>query len=424
MVVGDLPSKFNAFLETVQIAAHSILPFDTNPVPATWHHITKVDPERAKKLPLLYPLYLQHTDAVSIGGSQNVTSQNSEETFTLMEYTATPAFHEPSAARHVTAETLDQAVFMAIPEVLNGDTRSLIGTLGEGVEYIREELAPAIIAEKSPVQLGDRTAAKLADFASYWLLKRAVFEAYIIQNPDSAAAREANVTAADLLDPGQAKQRAMAAERHLGSEIIYLEYSGSFGNDEAVSIIDAVTTGVTWARIWYGGGIDSTERTTRILDAGADAVVVGDAFHEITGHESALCSQATDVFDGPIPRDEVEEWIDTEVALDSAPATRYLSTIPTIRHPARRARHYLSSTVAMWLELQELTAAARVQEISTDQGVRRLLRDRRSEIDHWPSGITDLDRNFAFDLAAAYLHETRGTDGDDVVPLVKLSGMD
>lgn len=411
MALRRLPASLTSILETTRIATHSLLSIDTNPVPGQWRHITKIDPENDKKLPLLYPLYLKHTDAISVGGSQNVTSRNSENTFQLLEHVRTPAFHEPSAARHVTSTTLDQAAFMAIPEVLNGDTESLIGTLGEGVEYIRDELAPELIGDKIPIDLGDRLGARLANFASYWLLHRAVFEAYIIQNPDSAAAREANVTDGDLLAPRVAKQRAMAAERHLGSEVIYLEYSGTFGADEAEAILNELTNGVTWARIWYGGGISTADQANQILEAGADAVIVGNVFHDIASTEATLLATARKALDESPSRETIADWVDTEVDLESTASRQYLSTIPSVDDPRKLARKYLTETTATWLELTRLTAIARDRDITTDQGLRDLI-DESPAPTPSPENEVGLDPGYKESLQTAYIANHLGIDAD------------
>jgi phosphoglycerol geranylgeranyltransferase len=55
-----------ALVDVAAVATGTLLPVDTNPVPG-WSHVTKVDPEPARRLPLLYPLYLRHTDAVAVG---------------------------------------------------------------------------------------------------------------------------------------------------------------------------------------------------------------------------------------------------------------------------------------------------------------------------------------------------------------------
>lgn len=417
MALRRLAPMVNSFLATVRIASHSLFSIDTNPVPARWQHITKIDPENAKKLPLLYPLYLRHTDALSVGGSQDVTQANSEAVFHLLDHVPTPAFHEPSAARHVTSTTLDQAAFLAIPEVLNGDTESLIGTLGEGVEYIRDELGPELIADTIPIPLSDQTTEKLANFASYWLIHRAVFEAYIIQNPDSAAAREANVTEQDLLAPRQAKQRAMAAERHLESEVIYVEYSGQFGGETAEALVEEISRGVSWARIWYGGGISNAEQSDRMLHAGADAVIVGNVFHDIATAEATVLQQARETFDESPSRDELMTWLETEVDLESTPGTRYLSTIPTVSNPTARAKTYLATTTEIALELDRLVADARTREDPTPAAINKLRSDPRQPTD-------GLDSEFVESLQTAYLSHHLDSDSPTNFPVSKLSGLD
>ena len=357
----------------ISLAGRTVLPVDTNPVPSDWTHVTKVDPEEAKKLPLLYPLYLGHTSAVSVGGSADVTARNTEETFDLLAPASVPVFHEPSGPRHVTTRTREQADLLAVPEVLNGDSESLVGQLGAGTEYIREELVPDLIDDELP-WLPRRVADGLAAFATSWLLAEAVFEAYIVQNPDSAAARESNVTESDRLSPREAKQRAMAAERHLESELIYLEYSGTYGGEDAAEELTEIADGLSWSRLWYGGGLDSREHAEAMLDAGADTIVVGDAFHRVADEETEICERAVEAFDsgnldpdalGPNGRDTdapessdfganasesaIREWVRENVAVADSNAAAYLSTIPSVADPERLAEQYLTATVRTWL---------------------------------------------------------------------------
>ncbi|NHN58320.1 MULTISPECIES: heptaprenylglyceryl phosphate synthase [Halorussus] len=382
------------------LAARTVLPVDTNPVPADWTHVTKVDPEDAKKLPLLYPLYLRHTSAVSVGGSADVTARNTEQTFDLLAPASVPVFHEPSGPRHVTPRTRERADLLAIPEVLNGDSESLVGQLGAGTEYIREELVPDLLADALP-WLPGFAADGLADLATSWLLADAVFEAYIIQNPDSAAAREANVTEADLLSPREAKQRAMAAERHLESELVYLEYSGTYGGEEAAETLAAIADGLTWSRLWYGGGLDSREHAAAMLDAGADAVVVGDAFHRIADEEADVCERAVDALDADASESAVREWIRENAAVADSHAASYLATIPWLADPERRAERYLIATVRTWLRLRELA----------DAGDGAVAGDRAGGRDRGEAE----GRKAAADISTARLHlrRTLGPDAFD-----------
>ncbi len=352
--LASLVRRVSRLGRLVSVGGRTALSLDTNPVPADWTHITKVDPEREKRLPLAYPLYLSHTGAVSVGGSQDVTNNNTEETFAVVNAADVPAFHEPSAADHVTGRTRDAADFMAVPEVLNGDSEALVGKLGRGIEHVREELAPTYIDEKLPIPLGEGTGDRLSAFAGAWMMEEAVFEAYIIMNLDSAAAREANVTEADLLDPEAAKHRAIAAENHLDSEVVYVEYSGTFGGEEAVDILEAVDEGVSWSRVWYGGGLDSREDARTVLEAGADAVVVGNVFHEVADEEADLYAAASEAFATAPDRETVRDFVESEVDTEATHAASYLSTITAVPDPERRATRYLTAGVHTALQLRDI----------------------------------------------------------------------
>ena len=358
----DLAARGERAVDAARLLARNAL--DTNPVP-DWDHVTKVDPEGAKKLPLLYPLWLAETDAVSVGGSADVTPANTETAFDLLAPLSTPVCHEPSGADHVTERSRDTADLLLVPEVLNGDSEALVGTLGVAVENVREVLAPRLLARKAPwlpdrvtPWLPERAADWLAGVATSLLLSEAAFEAYIVQNPDSAAAREAGVDAEDVLDPGAAKRRAMAADRHLGSEIVYLEYSGTFGGETAIETLDRIDGALVRSRLWYGGGLASGEDVRAVREAGADTVVVGDAFHRVADREADLLEQAVADLDGEADPETVREWVADRVDAEG-PGARYLSTVPGVDDPIALAREYTGATVRAWLELRARRDRAR-----------------------------------------------------------------
>ncbi|WP_128223707.1 geranylgeranylglyceryl/heptaprenylglyceryl phosphate synthase [Halobacteriaceae archaeon SHR40] len=354
MSLTSLAKRFESLAATASVGGRMLLGLDTNPVPADWTHITKIDPEGEKKLPLLFPVYLSHTSAISVGGSQDVTEQNTEETFELLSDSGTPAFHEPSEATHVTETTREQADFLAVPEVLNGDSNALVGTLGRGLEYVRTDLGPSMLEDKLGLSIGGFFDDRAGDFAAGMMMQEAVFEAYIIMNLDSAAAREASVTEDNLLSPQEAKERALAAQHHLESEIIYLEYSGTFGGEEAEKILEQIDEGVSWSRIWYGGGLDDRKNVNRVLDAGADAAVVGDVFHRVAAVEAELFEQARGELDAETDREEIEAWVTDAVDVADTDAGRYLSTIPDVTQPEERAREYLAESLAFALAVEAI----------------------------------------------------------------------
>lgn len=348
-----------------------VFSLDTNPVPERWRHVTKVDPERAKRLPVVYPLYLRHTDAVSVGGSRDVTPANTEMTFDYLRRVPTPAFHEPSAPAHVTDGSREAADFLAIPEVLNGDVDNLVGKLGTGIDHVRNDLAPDVVARAAP-GAPPRLRGVLSDGATAWLLATAAFEAYIIQNPDCAAAREANVGPDDVLGPDEARRRAMAAERRLGSEVVYVEYSGTYGDEEGEAVLRSVADGLGWSRLWYGGGIDSRTDTERMLEAGADAVVVGDAFHAVAEEEARLCETASVVLAPDAEARTVRSFVREELGADSR-ATRYLSTVPSVKNPVETAVDYNTAAVRLRLGVEAL--ATDLDPRPDERDLKRLVTD-------------------------------------------------
>lgn len=354
----DFAARAERLADLVGVLARSAL--DSNPVPADWQHVTKIDPEGAKKLPLLYPLWLSETDALSVGGSADVTPGNTEAAFDLLTGLETPLCHEPSGADHVTERSQEVADLLLIPEVLNGGSEALVGTLGVAIESVREQLAPELVRRKAswlPAGIADY----LADVSTTLLLSQAAFEAYIVQNPDSAAAREAGVSEGDVLSPRAAKQRAMAADRHLDSEILYLEYSGTFGGDAALETLDLLDDALTRSRIWYGGGLADAEDVAQVREAGADTVVVGDAFHDVAEAEAELLRAAELELDRDADEAEIREWTSERIDAES-PGARFLSTIPAVDDPVLLAREYTGATVRAWLELRDRRERAQASD--------------------------------------------------------------
>jgi phosphoglycerol geranylgeranyltransferase len=61
-----------------------------------------------------------------------------------------------------------------------------------------------------------------------------------------------------------------------GQEIVYLEYSGTFGDSETVA---AASEAVDEATLFYGGGIHDYDSAYE-MGRHADTVVVGDLLHD------------------------------------------------------------------------------------------------------------------------------------------------
>jgi len=243
-------------------------------MPVDWDavsHVTKVDP--AEDLPADLSI-LAGTDLVIVGGSDGVTEGNSLDAIERVrdEVAGVPVFQEPYSSSHVSRDTIAAADRLSVPAVFNGDRENFVA---KHVQFFAEAAAKPAEAMASRVPLlGDVVQSKARDAVAD-LATDVVGEGYVVQNLDSKAASESGVTRTFSTD--EVAGAALATESFYGFPIFYVEYSGTYGGTEDVAAAAQYLEDTT---LLYGGGITSGEQTEAILDAGADAVVVGDCFHD------------------------------------------------------------------------------------------------------------------------------------------------
>ncbi|WP_135536680.1 heptaprenylglyceryl phosphate synthase [Halostella pelagica] len=234
-------------------------------------HVTKADP--AKELPPDIDV-LDRTDAVLVGGSDGVTAENTLDTIRAIKrrFPEKPVLQEPYSSSHVSTDTVEEADFVAIPAVYNGDKEHFVE---KHVDLFTEvgSKPDEIFGTGLPV-LGDLIASKGLDVVSR-MANKIIGEGYVIQNLESTAAAVSGVDAAYSSE--QVAGAALATESFYGFPVFYLEYSGTYGGPADV---EAAATYLDDTVFLYGGGIDRKQRADEIIDAGADAIVVGDCFHE------------------------------------------------------------------------------------------------------------------------------------------------
>ena len=97
---------------------------------------------------------------------------------------------------------------------------------------------------------------------------------YVVQNIESKAASVAGVT--EPLSIGEVRGAALATEIFYDFPLFYVEHSGQFGE---TGVMNAAASMLDETGLLYGGGIDSAQKANAVLAAGADAIVVGDCFH-------------------------------------------------------------------------------------------------------------------------------------------------
>ena len=234
-------------------------------------HVTKVDP--AKPLPDDLSV-LTETDLIVIGGSDGVTEANSLETLRKVrsQCPGIPLIQEPYRSGQITPDTIATADYLAAPAVYNGDQANFVT---KHVDFFTELTGTSDTITGSGLSaLGDLVASEGRN-AIAKISDKILGEGYVIQNLNSKAAQTAGVK--ETFTPEQVAGAALATESLYGFPIFYIEYSGTYGGTKDIT---AAAKCLNETVLLYGGGIKRRTQTEEILEAGADAVVVGNCFHE------------------------------------------------------------------------------------------------------------------------------------------------
>lgn len=209
----------------------------------TWRHVFKLDPAKWVSDGQLERICESGTDAILIGGSDNVTLDNVLDLMARVRRFTVPVVLEVSTIESVTPG-FD---YYFIPTVLNSDDPLWIKGLHH--EAIREY-------------------GEIMDW------EELVPEAYCILNPACKAAEltgaKTDLSAEDVL------AYARMAEHFFRLPIFYMEYSGAYGDRELVEQVKEV---LHQTRLFYGGGIDSVRKAQEMAQL-ADTVVIGNILYE------------------------------------------------------------------------------------------------------------------------------------------------
>ncbi|TYL40295.1 heptaprenylglyceryl phosphate synthase [Natronococcus pandeyae] len=234
-------------------------------------HVTKVDP--AKSLPATLEI-LEGTDMVLVGGSDNVSESNSLDAIERVKdaFPGLPVLQEPYSSDHVSTDTIEAADYLSIPAVYNGDREHFVGKHLDLFTEVGQK--PDELLGSSVPLVGDLIASKGVEAVSE-LATKVVGEGYVVQHLESTAAAVSGVDT--KYTPEEVAGAALATEAFYDFPIFYVEYSGTYGGPADV---EAASKYLSETALFYGGGINSAEKASEILEAGADAIVVGDCFHD------------------------------------------------------------------------------------------------------------------------------------------------
>ncbi|WP_027963943.1 heptaprenylglyceryl phosphate synthase [Halalkalibacillus halophilus] len=207
-----------------------------------WRHIFKLDPNKEISEEDLEKLCESGTDAIIIGGTDDVTLDQTIHLLASVRRYSVPCVLEVSNVESVTPG-FD---FYFIPTVLNSQDKKwmidlhhqAIKTYGELIDW--EEL---------------------------------MVEGYIMLNPESKAYQHTN---ANLPTEEDVIAYAQVAEHLFHLPFVYLEYSGTYGDR---ALVEKVKHAVNETLIVYGGGITTKQEATEMAEV-ADMVVVGNIIYD------------------------------------------------------------------------------------------------------------------------------------------------
>ena len=208
-----------------------------------WRHLIKLDPDREISAERLDFVCSSGTDALILGGTQGVTRAKVAGLIKRLDGCGLPVLIEVSA------------VEVLVPEA-------------------RGYLIPLVLNSPEAHWVVGAHHSALKRFGGVIDWSRVLAEGYVILNGHSAAARLTRAATALGLDDVAAY--AQYAERLLGLPILYLEYSGTYGDPSVVRAARESLGGA--ARLFYGGGIDSAEKAAE-MGALADTIVVGNLIY-------------------------------------------------------------------------------------------------------------------------------------------------
>jgi phosphoglycerol geranylgeranyltransferase len=209
-----------------------------------WVHVTKLDPDKQLKPGDVDAIAASGTDALMLSGTLNVTGENLAMLQKQVKVYDLPLVMEPASPDAVLMQGID---YVFVPSVIN--TTDVAWIVGKHQVWVRQQQA------KIP-----------------W--EYIVPEAYIVLNPDSSVGK---VTKAVCdLKADEVAAYVTVADRYFHFPIVYIEYSGTYGNP---AVVKAASKAINNSILYYGGGINSPEKAAE-MSKYADTIVVGNAIYD------------------------------------------------------------------------------------------------------------------------------------------------
>jgi len=209
-----------------------------------WVHVTKLDPDKQLKPGDIEAIAASGTDALMLSGTLNVTKENLLALQKQVAMYDLPLVMEPAGPEAILIEGIE---YVFVPSVLNTtDVQWLVGKHRNWVQQQNGNIP--------------------------WNL--VVPEAYIVLNPNSSVGK---VTKAVCdLKPTEVAAYTAVADNYFHFPIVYIEYSGTFGDPV---VVKAASEAIDNSTLYYGGGINSAQKAAE-MGKYADTIVVGNAVYD------------------------------------------------------------------------------------------------------------------------------------------------
>lgn len=208
-----------------------------------WRHVFKLDPDKEISDQHLDRLCQSETDAILVGGSTGTTFDNVVELLGRIRRYALPCLLEVSHAEAI------------VP----------------GFDLY---LIPMVLNARNPEWLFKPHVQALKEYGAIMDWDEIAMEGYVVLNPDSTVAQ---LTDSDTdLEESDVIAYARMVENMLRFPILYIEYSGTYGN---IDLLQKVKKTLHETQLFYGGGIDSREKAVEASSL-ADTIVVGNIIYE------------------------------------------------------------------------------------------------------------------------------------------------
>ncbi|WP_394185414.1 heptaprenylglyceryl phosphate synthase [Metabacillus halosaccharovorans] len=208
-----------------------------------WKHVFKLDPDKEINDEELEKICESGTDAILVGGSDNITEDNVLNLMARIRRYLIPCVLEVSTAESI----IPGFDLYFIPTVLNSKKTKWM-----------MELHHEAVKEYGEIMNWDEI----------------LVEGYCILNSEckAAALTDANTE----LSIEDVKAYARVAENMYHLPIFYLEYSGKLGD---ITVVEQTKKVLNHTKLFYGGGISTPEQAKEFAQY-ADVVVVGNVIYE------------------------------------------------------------------------------------------------------------------------------------------------